>query len=49
MPSVDLADVRPTVLSWVIVGIMALTFITAAKFITAAIPIPGVSPLVASV
>lgn len=28
----DLADVKPSVLSWFIVGIMAVTFIVFAKF-----------------
>lgn len=28
----DLADVKPSVLSWLIVGVMAVTFIVFAKF-----------------
>jgi hypothetical protein len=29
----DFADVRPSVISWVIVGLMAVTFIVFAKFV----------------
>ena len=30
--TLDMADVRPSVISWVIVGLMAITFIVFAKF-----------------
>jgi hypothetical protein len=44
--NLDFADVKPSVFSWLIVGLMALTFIVAAKFLVAKYPIPGVSDIV---
>jgi hypothetical protein len=37
----DLADVKPSVMSWLIVGIMAITFILVMKWLMAKFPIPG--------
>jgi hypothetical protein len=45
----DPADVRPSILNWVVVGLMAITFIAVFKFILAKWPIPGLSPLVTSI
>jgi hypothetical protein len=45
----DMADVKPTVLSWIVVGIMAVTFIAAAKWATQRWRVPGLTELVASV
>lgn len=47
--SLDLADVRPSVLSWLLVGLMSVTFISAMKFLLAKFPLPGASDLVASI
>lgn len=49
MVSIDFADVKPSVLSWVIVGIMAVTFITFAKWLMTRYPVPGLSDVIASV
>ena len=46
--SVDMADVKPTFLSWVTVGIMAVTFIVLMKYITAKYPVPGITPFFAA-
>ena len=45
----DLADVRPSLVSWAIVGIMAVTFIILAKWAVAKWPIPGVTELINAV
>lgn len=42
----NFADVRIGVLNWVIVGLMALTFIVVAKIITAKYQIAGVTEVV---
>ncbi len=47
--NLDFADVKPSVLSWVIVGLMAVTFIAFAKFIMTKYPIPGLSQVVQAV
>ena len=47
--NVDVADVRPSLLSWATVGVMAVTFIAFMKFILAKWPIPGVSSVFALV
>jgi hypothetical protein len=41
----QMADVRPSVLSWVLVGLMAITFIVAVKVIDNRWPIPGLHQL----
>jgi hypothetical protein len=45
----DMADVRPTVLSFVTVGVMAVVFIVLFKYITARFPVLGLSDLAQSV
>ncbi len=45
----DPADIRPNLLNWFVVGLMAITFIAAAKFIVAKYPLPGVTPLITSI
>ena len=42
----DFADVKPSIVSWVIVGLMAITFIVFAKWLTTKYPIPGVSEVI---
>lgn len=46
--SLDMADVKPSVLSFLIVGIMSLLFLTLGKFLTAKFNIPGVSDIFAA-
>lgn len=46
--NLDFADVKPSVLSWLIVGLMAVTFIAFAKFVMAKYPIPGLSEVINS-
>jgi hypothetical protein len=41
----QMADVKPSVLSWVLVGLMAITFIVAIKVIDNRWPIPGLHQL----
>ncbi len=45
----DMADVKVSVLSWIIVGLMATTFILMAKFLTTRYHVKGLSELMASV
>jgi hypothetical protein len=42
------ADVKPSILNWVVVGLMAVTFIVLMKFVTAKWTIPGLSQLFAA-
>jgi hypothetical protein len=42
----DFADVKPSVMSWLIVGIMALTFAYVAKMVFAKFNVPFVSDFV---
>jgi hypothetical protein len=44
----NFADVRVGLLNWVIVGLMAITFIVVAKMITAKYPIAGITEVVHS-
>ena len=45
----DFADVKPSILNWMTIGFMAVTFISFFKFFFAAImPIPGLTDLFAS-
>lgn len=41
----DWADVKPSFLSWVVVGLLAVTFIIALKYLSARFNIPGLTPL----
>jgi len=45
----DLADVKPSVLSWLMVGVMAVTFIAVAKMIFTRYNVPGLSDVVKAV
>ncbi len=45
----DMADVKPTLLSWVIVGLMAITFILVAKWVTNRWQVAGLTPLINAV
>ena len=45
----EFADVKPSVLSWIIVGLMAVTFIAVAKWATARWPVPGLSSMIAAI
>lgn len=45
----DFAEVKPSLLNWAIIGLMAVTFIAFAKFVSAKWSIPGVSDLVGSI
>jgi hypothetical protein len=47
--NIDMADVKPTVLSLVVVTIMAIVGITLAKYIFSRWPVQGLSELVAAV
>lgn len=47
--NLDFADVKPSVLSWLIVGLMAVTFIAFWKFVMAKYPIPGLSDVINAV
>jgi len=40
---IDFADVKPSVHSWVIVGVMAVTFIVLMKWFVNTYPIPGLT------
>jgi hypothetical protein len=45
----DFADVRPSLISWVIVGLMAVTFIAAAKYVLTRYPVTGLTEVIQSV
>lgn len=45
----DMADVRPSVMSWIVVGIMAVTFIVVAKYLLNRYPISGITEFVNAV
>lgn len=47
--NLDFADVKPSVVSWLIVGLMAVTFIAFFKFLMTKYPIPGLSQVVQAV
>ena len=40
-----MADVKPSVLSWVVVGLLAVTFIVVGKFVLTKYHVPGLSEL----
>lgn len=46
---IDWADVKPSVYTWVMVGIMAVTFIVVAKYLSARFPLPGLDMVIQSV
>lgn len=41
----DFAEVKPTLLNWAVVGMMAVTFIAFFKFFFAVFGVPGLSDL----
>jgi hypothetical protein len=41
----QMADVKPSIISWLIVGLMAVTFIVALKVVDQRWPIPGLHQL----
>jgi ABC-type maltose transport system permease subunit len=45
----DLADVKPSLYTWLVVGLMAVLFISVAKYAMARYPIPGLAPLIMSI
>lgn len=45
----EMADVKPSVLSWLIVTLMAITGITLLKYLMVKWPIPGFGDMVAAV
>ena len=45
----DFADVKPSVLSWIIVGLMAVSFILVAKWALTKYQVPGLSEAIAAV
>jgi len=46
---IDFANVYPSVLNLVVVGMMATIFISVMKFLTNRWPVPGISTLMASI
>lgn len=46
---IDMADIRPSVASWIVGGLIAVTFIAFFKWFTAKYPVPGLSQLMAAV
>lgn len=44
----DFASVKPSVLNWLIVGLMAVTFIVFFKWALTKVPVPGLSDLFAA-
>lgn len=45
-PVPDFADVKPTVLNFVIVGAMAVVFIVLIKYALNRWPVPGLTPMI---
>ncbi len=45
----DMADVKPSVLSWIVVGLMAVTFIAVVKYATTKWYVPGLTEVVNAV
>lgn len=39
----DMADIKPSVLSWIIVGLMAASFIVITKWLVTKYPVPGLT------
>lgn len=42
----DMATPKPSILTWVLIGLMAMSFIVLAKYAVALVPVPGVSDFV---
>jgi hypothetical protein len=49
MFELDMADVKPSLLSWIVVGLMAVTFIAVAKWALNRWTVPGLTELINSV
>ncbi len=47
--NLDFADVKPSLLNWVVIGLMAVTFILVAKWLMMKWPIPGLSDVITAV
>ena len=45
----DFAEVKPNLLNWIVVGLMAVTFISFFKFVFGMMQVPGFSQLFASI
>lgn len=45
----DFAEVKPTLLNWAVVGMMAVTFISFFKFFFGMVQVPGLSALLSSI
>lgn len=45
----DFADVKPSIVNWVLVGLMAITFIVVAKWLTTKYPVKGLTEVIQSV
>jgi len=45
----DMSDVKPSVLSWLVVGLMAVTFIAFLKYATNRWYVPGLTEVVTAV
>ncbi len=45
----DFSDVKPSIISWFIVGLMAITFIVFAKYVVTRFPVRGLTEVVQSV
>lgn len=46
---IDFAEVKPSILNWAIVGLMAVLFIAFAKFVLNKYPVSGLTDLINSV
>lgn len=49
MPRIDMADVKPTITSLVVVGLMSIVFISFAKWALQRWRVPGLTELILSV
>lgn len=47
--NLDFADVKPSLFSWLIVGLMAVTFIVTAKYLVNRYPVGGLTDLINAV
>jgi len=45
----DFADVKPSLVSWLIVGLMSVTFIVVAKYLVSRWPVKGLTEVIQSV
>lgn len=49
LDKLDFAEVKPSIISWVIVGLMAVTFIVFAKYVVTRWPVKGLTEVIQSV